>query len=302
MESLAAVVDPDTATRRLAEHPLWYHTIDVAPGVATPGGFDLRHVVDLLPWPDVRGKRCLDVGTFDGFFAFELERRGAAEVIGIDVDDPRRLDWPADVRPGVAGAERNRTDSGPARGVGFRLVAELTGSKAQWRPLSIYDLDPSEIGTFDVVVLGSLLLHLRDPVRALEAIRSVCEGWLLSSEQIDPWQTFLRPREPVVRLHGSGHDCQWWVPNAAGHERMLFSAGFAIEARSRPYVERLNPVHSQQAPMRTSKRDLVARALIGDREPIRALQGLLQYRLTRRLTGDAQPGVLHRAVLARPRL
>ena len=84
--------------QRVKQHPFWYHTIDIAPGVATPGWFDLRSVVDLMPWPDVRGKRCLDIGTFDGFYAFELERRGAAEVVAVDIEDLRALAWPTDVR------------------------------------------------------------------------------------------------------------------------------------------------------------------------------------------------------------
>ncbi|HEX4863507.1 MAG TPA: hypothetical protein VFV02_05520, partial [Acidimicrobiales bacterium] len=52
--------------RQVDEHPFWYHTMDIVSGVATPGWFDLRPVVDQMPWPDVKGKRCLDIGTFDG--------------------------------------------------------------------------------------------------------------------------------------------------------------------------------------------------------------------------------------------
>jgi hypothetical protein len=37
--------------------PLWYHTIDVGHGVSTPGWFDLRPIVEGMPWPDVKGKR-----------------------------------------------------------------------------------------------------------------------------------------------------------------------------------------------------------------------------------------------------
>ena len=33
---------------RIDAHPFWYHTIDVAPGVTTPGWFDLRHALDLI--------------------------------------------------------------------------------------------------------------------------------------------------------------------------------------------------------------------------------------------------------------
>jgi hypothetical protein len=35
------------------------------------------------------------------------------------------------------------------------------------------------VGRFDLVYLGSLLVHLRDPVRALECVRSVCDGLLI---------------------------------------------------------------------------------------------------------------------------
>jgi tRNA (mo5U34)-methyltransferase len=274
------VVEPSEARQRIAEHDVWYHTIDVAPGVTTPGWFDLRHVVDLLPWPDVRGKRCLDIGTFDGFFAFELERRGAAEVVGIDVDDHRQLDWPADARPGTEGHPPDDGLQLPPPGVGFKLLSELTGSKAEWRPMSIYDLDPSEIGMFDVVVIGSLLLHLRDPVRALEAVRSVCDGWLLSSDEMELGLTLSAWRQPLFRLDGSGKHCQWWLPSAAGQEQLLWAAGFAVEARSRPYVVRFNLNPRTEPDLRTRLRQYAVQAL----------------------TGDSVPGVLHRALLARPRL
>src|SRR3954453_948802 len=70
-----------------------YHTQEVAPGLVTPGMFDLRPYLDRYGLPDeLSGKRVLDVGTFEGFWAFELERRGA-EVTGIDVDCIQDLDW-----------------------------------------------------------------------------------------------------------------------------------------------------------------------------------------------------------------
>jgi tRNA (mo5U34)-methyltransferase len=272
-------VEAVDAGRRVAEHEFWYHTIDVAPGVTTPGWFDLRHVVDRLPWPDVAGKRCLDIGTFDGFFAFELERRGAAEVVAIDVEDHRLWDWPADARPDVAEIERDVAFRGPPKGAGFRLLAEAMSSNVEWRPLSIYEVDPATVGRFDVVVCGSLLLHLRDPVRALEGVRSVCDGWLLSSEQIE-LATTLATRRPLFRLDGSGKDCQWWIGNAAGHERLLWSGGFVVESRSRPYKARFN-VHPH---------------------PDGSARNRVRHAAAYVLTGDRHPGVLHRALLARPRL
>ncbi len=60
----------------------WYHTIDLGNGLTTRGIFDHRSVVHCYGLPEsLEGKTCLDVGTGDGFFAFEMERRGAARVV-----------------------------------------------------------------------------------------------------------------------------------------------------------------------------------------------------------------------------
>ena len=48
----------------------WYHSIELAPGEVTPGCFDTRAVAGKVPLPaNLAGKRCLDVGTRDGFWA-----------------------------------------------------------------------------------------------------------------------------------------------------------------------------------------------------------------------------------------
>jgi len=65
------------------------------------------------------------------------------------------------------------------------------------------------VGAFDVVVCGSLLLHLREPLRALGAIRSVCTGQFLSTNQVDPWLTALGGRAALARLEGMTDLCQW---------------------------------------------------------------------------------------------
>ena len=55
---------------RVQELDPWYHTLDLGEGVLTQGMFDLRPYVDRYGLPEVSGKRVLDVGTFDGFWAF----------------------------------------------------------------------------------------------------------------------------------------------------------------------------------------------------------------------------------------
>jgi tRNA (mo5U34)-methyltransferase len=190
-------MDASTPRARIDSNPLWYHTMDLH-GVVTDGWFDLRSVVGRLPWPDVAGKRCLDVGTFDGFLAFELERRGAAEVVCTDV--PSHADW--DHLPlERANALAFWDEHGGEKGAGFAIAKDVLGSSVQREWVNIYELSPERLGTFDVVVCGTLLLHLRRPFDAIEAVASVCRGEFLSCEQIDPLLTITHL---VVGLEPAG--------------------------------------------------------------------------------------------------
>src|SRR3954470_18449280 len=204
----------------------WYHTIELEPGVVTPGYFDTRQAARLVPMPaSLDGKRCLDVGTYDGFWAFEMERRGAAEVLGVDVLDPRRWDWPADSTAETIAAIGDHK----ARSNAFEIAKRALESGVERRDLSVYELEPVLVGEFDFVYCGSLLLHLRDPIGALRAIRSVCRGRLLLEDAIDLELTLAHRSRPVATLDGQGRPW-WWKANVAGLQRMLEAAGFRVEA------------------------------------------------------------------------
>ncbi len=204
----------------------WYHTLELRPGVVTPGWFDLRDVSQQIPWPDLAGLRCLDIGTFDGFWAFEMERRGAGEVLAIDLLDPAQWDWPVMSTDEAVAAIGKRK----SRGEGFDVARTALRSSVERREMSVYDLDPDAVGTFDLVYLGSLLLHLRDPVRALERARGVCRGNLIVVDAIDFSLTELFRNRPLATLDGRGRPW-WWKPNLAGLARMLEAAGFEIVGR-----------------------------------------------------------------------
>jgi tRNA (mo5U34)-methyltransferase len=208
--------------------------IEVAPGVLTPGSWDLRPTADRMPWPaSLAGLRCLDVGTMDGFWAFELERRGAGEVVAIDLADPDRQDAPV--------AERGRRDATPQslRGDTFRVAADLLGSRAQYRDLSVYDLDPGDSGEFDLIVMGYVLQMLRDPLRALEAVRSVCRGQLLLLETVSRPLSLIP--SPLARLDARRDGSEWLVFNRRGLRKALELAGFEIEAMTRTLRDHYGP-------------------------------------------------------------
>ena len=202
----------------------WYHTLELAPGVVTRGWFDTRKALEEVPFPSsLEGKRCLDVATFDGFWAFEMERRGAREVMAIDLLDAAEADWPVGSDPEVIAAIGERKDAGQ----GFEIAREALGSKVERREMNVYDLDPATVGVFDFVYLGSLLIHLRDPVRALERVRSVCRGQLLVVDNIDIGLTLRHPRRPVAALDGVGRPW-WWKMNLAGLVRAVEAGGFRV--------------------------------------------------------------------------
>ena len=206
----------------------WYHTLELPGGVITPGEFDHRPIVDRLPWPDLRGKRCLDVGSRNGFFAFEMERRGAAEVVSLDVDDPADLDMPASAPPADAIAAEVR-----AGNEAFETARAALGSGVRRVYRTVYELDPAWAGRFDFAVLGTLLMHLRDPVGALRAVRGVTDALLLN-EGVMPSLTLLRrtPTADVVMRD----EPFWFLPNPAALRRWVEAAGFEVERMSRPYV------------------------------------------------------------------
>jgi tRNA (mo5U34)-methyltransferase len=195
----------------------WYHTLELAPGHVTEGMFDLRDQMDHYGLPArLDGMRALDVGTWDGFWAFEMERRGA-EVVALDIDDERDLDWPPRRRPASY-------PEGP-RGSGFRIAHELLGSSVERVNLSIYNATPEEIGSFDLVFCGSVLIHLRDQLLALERIGGLCTGTFISAEEYDRAAQLVP--FPVSRYHADRDKAVvFWLPSIRTWRRMLWTAGF----------------------------------------------------------------------------
>lgn len=216
----------------------WYHTLDLPNGVTTPGEYDLRGIVGALPWPaDMSGMRCLDVGSRDGFYAFEMERRGAAEVVSLDIDDPAGIHFPAAFAPALD-AIQEELDAGHRA---FAAAASALGSRVERLALSVYDLGSAGLARFDFAVLGTLLLHLRDPVRALTEVAGALDGEFLLNEPVIPGLSSFRshPRaEPLMR-----DGPFWWLCNPAGQRRMIEAAGMRPVREGRPYLIPWGPGH-----------------------------------------------------------
>ncbi len=206
--------------QRIREIKWWYHSIDLGHGVVTPGGFDHRPYLAHYPIPqDLSGKRVLDVATFDGFWAFELERRGASDVVAIDLDSFDMLDLPPSVR---SKRSSGGLDLSRKPGEGFQLCRDILGSKVRREVLSVYDLSPERLGKFDFVFVGDLMLHLQNPMKALQNICSVTQGSAAVVEVYDP----ALPGK-LMEYEGGVSDCVWWRMSYGSLEQIVQDAGFA---------------------------------------------------------------------------
>lgn len=220
----------------------WYHSLELPGGIRTKGWVDCGPILDRVLLPrDLAGARVLDVGTWDGYWAFELERRGA-EVTTVDIDDPKHWDWPPRLSTKAHRATKESVIESTDLGRGFRLAHDLLESKVKQERLSIYDLSNDRLGTYDLVVVGSILLHLQDPVRALDAVRQVSAGQVVINEAIELMPTLLSPSTPRARLEGDDA-VRWWQPNLAAVRAMASSAGLEVERWTRPFAIPLGEGH-----------------------------------------------------------
>jgi len=230
----------------------WYHTIELPGGVVTPGFYDHRPLLAHLPLPaSLAGQRCLDIAGSDGFWAFEMWRRGAREVISVDLEDGSRQDWQGASharRALAASSGRWEGDTGRTRR-GFELARAALGADVERRDVSAYDVSPKAVGTFDFVFMGSLLLHLRDPVGALIAARSVTAGRFLVLEPVLLSLSLLFRHTPLASLWQLDEP-RWWLPNIAGLRRFVHAAGFRVLDSGGPRAQRFGRAFPRLPPRR----------------------------------------------------
>ncbi len=164
--------------------------------------------LDLLQIPeDLTGWTVLDIGAWHGFFSFECERRGADRVLAID-----SFSWD---RFGMKE---------------FLSAHKRHGSSVEYRRADVHELQPDEIGQYDLVLLLGVFYHLRNPLTALEHIASVTKRLLVCETHV--LLPFVHERYPLVPFFpGDEHAVEaryemCAMPTLAGLTQMLQSVGF----------------------------------------------------------------------------
>jgi tRNA (mo5U34)-methyltransferase len=182
----------------------WYHSIELPDGSVIPGlqTLDqLRERIARYPIPqDLRGKRVLDIGAWDGWFSFEMERRGAT-VVAVD----------------------------SARQETFFEARRLLNSKVEYIVEDVCHLSPRDIGTFDIVLFFGVLYHLKHPLLALERVCELTRDLACVESLVidDPPQPAAIPLlEFYENTELGGQFDNWCGPNTACLLGFLRTAGF----------------------------------------------------------------------------
>jgi len=134
----------------------WWHKIDLGNGIVTPGGnyeWVWEPIQRLMDKVDYRGKKVVDLGSWDGKWAFEAEKRGASLVVATDVR--------------LLGLERIIF----VKSVLNSKIVPLYGVPVQdiEKRLAVFGLSEK----FDIVQHFGLFYHLRDPLLSLAQCRRI---------------------------------------------------------------------------------------------------------------------------------
>jgi SAM-dependent methyltransferase len=230
----------------------FYHSVDL-PGLGRqPGQWDLIGRFDeYVGYQDLSGATVLDVGTATGFLTFEAERRGAT-VTSFDVRDAEVVSYLP-----IAGTDY--VDDYAAWKVyvdayiermknSYWLCHHAFGSSATCLYGDVYELDPS-VGVFDVVMVGQILIHLRDGISALAAAASVCRDRMIIVEGSFPDDT------PIARLAGRADRPDvayaWYQYSEGWYREILTMLGFSDISISTSIQRCSEPSHESEIELTT---------------------------------------------------
>ncbi len=192
--------------RRLSDelaHLGWYHSIELPDGRVIPGLQtieQLRERIARYPIPqDLRGKRVLDIGAWDGWFSFEMERRGAS-VVALD-------------------SMRQET---------FFEARRLLNSKVEYVVDDICRVNPRDLGYFDIVLFFGVLYHLKHPLLALEKVCEMTTGMACIESLVtdDPPSYSVPVMVFFDNTELAGQFDNWVGPNTACLLAFCRTAGF----------------------------------------------------------------------------
>jgi tRNA (mo5U34)-methyltransferase len=189
----------------------WFHSCVLSDGTticAPVKGLDvLKKEFDaFLNGIDIKGRSVLDIGSFDGAFAFEAKRRGAARVLATDY-------W-AWTYLGHRVLER------------FLYVRRDAKTDVEYRVIDVPDISVSSVGQFDIVMFLGVFYHLREPITILDHLGLITRNCLILETYLDLQDVPYPAMRHYPGSEAANDSTTWWGPNRACVEALLKHAGF----------------------------------------------------------------------------
>ena len=213
---------------RIPSDCIFYQTIEL-PGVGViPGSWDHRDAVDVfLGHVDFNQKSVLDVGPANGFFSFEMEKRGA-EVTAIDLGE----DSPWDVVPHPYSDEEtliaNMRNNVRMVENAFWFAHKALKSNVRLVYGSVYDV-PSKIKEVDIALMSNVLQHFRDPLLAIQRVAQVVTEVIVITETMwceDPAFISSTSMRFIPRAETPEANHSWWEVSPSFVIELLKLLGF----------------------------------------------------------------------------
>jgi len=225
---------PTPADAPKLEDCIFYHVMDL-PGVGTVdsyGSWDLRdRFADYTGGVELAGRSFLDVGTASGFLSFEAEKRGASVTSFEAASAASRQLFPAGE---AERAKHERYWLGMVNG--YRFAHRCLGSRAAAVYGDVHHL-AEQVPQHDVVLLGQILVHLRDPLAALRQATLVARETLIIAEG-----SFEAEAPLAVFLGGGGTDQSWWHLSVPLYRKFLALFGFDLAQAAKQSYRCNDPV------------------------------------------------------------
>jgi len=209
----------DDKIKKRIEDVQWWHSIDLGEYGVTKG--KQQSIMWTLHMPDdFTGKSVLDIGTVDGFYAFEAEKRNAKVVLAID-----SLAWKNE----QYSAHVLKTGKD-----GFNLARELLNSKVIDMELEDFneEMCTEKVGKHDIVLCLGILYHMMDPFRFIRKLSEMTNELLILETHTDANNTYAWFSSPIPMMafypsnELNDDATNWWGPNITCLSAMLNIAGF----------------------------------------------------------------------------
>lgn len=228
-------------SRLVSSVPTWFHSLDFGDGVVSQGHKSREQL--LKEWrqmnlPDLHGMTVLDINSWDGFFAFEAEKHGAASVAALDfymwameLGEHSRY-WRECLKHNVAPKPYHempyyRPNELPGKR-GFDAARRIFNSRVNAIVGDFMTMELNPLGQFDIVLFLGTLYHMKDPLGSIERLAAVTKRLaVIETEAIDVVDHRDRAMcEFFASNELNGDVSNWWAPNLPALIGMCRAAGF----------------------------------------------------------------------------